>query len=252
VAAEAQGSARFDWPTSWACRGVEPGRRAGLGGGVEPRERPELCQRAQPAPEERILVEQGRCPHDSLELAGVGVAQPADLSNPDVHRNPGGAFATEPDLDPAERSWVVRFSGGDAGEPLPSAGIEQHVRPSPATHERDGVAGALGPSQPFGFFSVDIEVLERAGNMFTAGLQHLNRPQCATCPAKGLSLFVDVEKASQIGQAAFWCNYCLVGILLGRSKAQADFPIVLRAAAADKRYAVPNYRLVAPDVDDSR
>jgi hypothetical protein len=74
------------------------------------------------------------------------------------------------------------------------------------------------------------------------------RDACPNCGHDEIHLvYADVDEQTMIGQAAFWCDYCLVGISLGRSKARTEFEIQPRSSSTAVR-AIPNYRVVPPTV----
>jgi hypothetical protein len=69
---------------------------------------------------------------------------------------------------------------------------------------------------------------------------------CPNCDHHQLQLvFENVDRESGIGQVAFWCNYCLTGIMFGRSNAIPEFPVSYRNHDAPP-VAVPNFRLIPP------
>lgn len=71
------------------------------------------------------------------------------------------------------------------------------------------------------------------------------RDPCPNCKNSQLNLaFTNVDRVSLIGQVAFWCDHCLVGLFFGRSDARQEFPVYW---SDDARPApIPNYRIVPP------
>ncbi len=71
--------------------------------------------------------------------------------------------------------------------------------------------------------------------------------RCPNCGVPELRLIFDrVDVKSGIGMVAFWCDHCLVGVLMGRSDSRAGFDIRYQGQTYPE--GIPDFRVPRPTV----
>jgi hypothetical protein len=78
----------------------------------------------------------------------------------------------------------------------------------------------------------------------------LGSQQCPNCSQKTLRLVLVLHpKSGDRATAAFWCDSCLTGIILGRTRVREGLRVIAvdeSGSAPPNEPKIPNYRLVPP------
>jgi hypothetical protein len=77
----------------------------------------------------------------------------------------------------------------------------------------------------------------------------LQTEACPNCGHRALRLvFTLPHPSAEIGSVAFWCDHCLNGIILGRSKVRPGLETISteESDVASSDHPIPDFRLVPP------